>query len=230
MIIKLLVEAGDMKPGPVIGQKLGPIGINIGKVIQEVNKATGNFKGMKVPVELDINPKTKDFSVNVSSPPTAELLKKELASEKGSGASKKIKIGNLAIEQIIKIAKIKYPNMTASNLKASVKSAIGSCVSSGILVENKEAKEIEKEISEGKFDSEIKDEKTEISTEKKAQLADFFTKIKAKQDEMLKKEEEARKEEEAKKVAAPAAGASAVTEKKPETKEEKPESKKEAKK
>ena len=46
-IIKLLIDGGDMKPGPAVGQRLGPLGINIGKVVQEVNSATKDFKGLK---------------------------------------------------------------------------------------------------------------------------------------------------------------------------------------
>ena len=76
MQIKLLVEGGEMQPGPVLSQKLGPAGINIGSVIQKVNDATKAFKGMKVPVEVDIDVATKDIHVLVFSPPVAELLKK----------------------------------------------------------------------------------------------------------------------------------------------------------
>src|SRR3989338_7510058 len=124
MIIKLLVDGGDMKPNPGIAQKIGPLGINLGKVIQEINTATKNFHGLKVPVELDIDSKSKNFSISLKSPPVAELLKKELGIEKGAGDSKKLKSGNLAIEQIIKIAKVKYDNMLANNLKSAVKSVI----------------------------------------------------------------------------------------------------------
>ena len=60
MIIKLIVEGGSMKPGPAIAQKLGPLGINIGKIISQVNAETSSFKGMKVPAVLDINTKTKE--------------------------------------------------------------------------------------------------------------------------------------------------------------------------
>ena len=70
-----------MKPGPVIAQQLGPMGVNMGKVISEVNVATKEFKGMKVPVELNIDEKTKEFTVKTTSPPTSELLKKELGVE-----------------------------------------------------------------------------------------------------------------------------------------------------
>ena len=86
-----------MAPGPALSQKLGPLGINMGQVIQKVNDATKNFKGMKVPVEIDVNPITKNVEIKVFSPPTSELLKKEISVEKGSGAQDKIKVGNLSI-------------------------------------------------------------------------------------------------------------------------------------
>lgn len=201
MIIKLLVDGGDMKPGPAIGQKLGPLGINIGKVVQEVNSATKNFKGIRVPVELNIK-KDKTFSINVLSPPTTELLKKELGIEKASGEAKKIKVANASIEQIISVAKTKYPNMLANNFKSAVKSVVGSCVSAGILIESKPAKEIEKEIESGKYNSEIETTKTETSPKKRKELDTFFEKVKAEQETKLKKEEEEKAAEEAKKAEA----------------------------
>lgn len=204
MIIKLLVEGGSMKPGPAISQKLGPLGINLGKVMQDVNKSTESFKGLKVPVELDVNPKTKTFSVKVSSPPVAELLKKELGLELGSGSAKKIKVGNLSIEQVISISKTKLDHMLAKDLKKAVKSVVGSCVSLGILVEDKEAKEIEQDIVAGKYDKEIKEEKTQAAPEKLQKLSQYFSEVKRKQDDMLKKEEEA-------KAAAEAAAAAQAT-------------------
>lgn len=211
MLVKLIIEGGDMKPNASISQKLGPMGINIGKVIQDVNKSTSGFKGMKVPVELDVNPKTKSFTVHVSSPPTSELLKKELGIELASGAAKKNKVGNLAIEQVIAIAKTKHPSMTAASLKSAVKSVIGSCGSLGILVENKEAKQLSADIDEGKFKKEIDSEKTEVSEEKRNEILNFFSQVKSKQDAEAKKAEELKAAEEAAKAAAaPAAGAAAT--------------------
>lgn len=237
MIIKLIIDGGDMKPGPTIGQKLGPLGINIGKVIEEVNKSTSSFKGMKVPVELDVNPKTKNFSVSVASPPSAELLKKELKLERGSGTPHNIKVGNLSIEQVIKITKTKSQNMFVKDFKSALKTVVGSCVSLGILIENKNAKEIEKEIDKGLFDKEIKEQKTEASEEKILQLNDYFAKIKAKQDEMIKKAEEEKAAAEAAKAAATptattaaATTTTAATPGKIEKKEEKPAAKEKAKK
>jgi large subunit ribosomal protein L11 len=203
MIIKLLVDGGEMKPGPAIAQKLGPMGINIGQVISEVNKATTEFKGTKVPVSLDVDPKTKKFKIEVSSPPTSELLKKEVGLESGSGDHKKNKVGNISIETVIKVAKVKHPNMLAKEFKSAVKSVVGSAVSLGILVENK-GKDLIEEIDSGKFDSEIKSQKTDTSADKKVSLKAHFEKVLLEQENIKKAEEAAAAAAEAAKLAAAA--------------------------
>lgn len=218
MKINLLVDGGDMKPGPAISQKLGPAGINMGKFIQEVNKATSAFKGMKVPVEADVDTKTKTFTLSVKSPPVAELLKKEAGIESGSGKPNKFKSANLSVEQTIKVAKTKLPNMLSKNLKLALKSVLGSCVSLGIIVESKDPREVIQEIEQGKYEREIREEQTETSQEKKQILEKYFAEVKSKQDAILKKEaEEAAKAAEEKAAATPAApGAPATAAVKPE--------------
>ncbi len=193
MNIKILVEGGGMKPGPALSQQLGPAGVNINKVIEKVNEATANFQGMKVPVELDVDASTKEFEVKVFSPPMSELVKKQLGIEKGSGAQLKVNPANASIEQIISVAKTKHINLLDKSLKSAVKSVLGTCVSLGVLVENKLAKEVEQEVDEGKYDKEIKEEKTETSEEKKKELEEYFSGVKKGQDLVLKQEEEVKK-------------------------------------
>jgi large subunit ribosomal protein L11 len=191
MIIKLLIDGGDMKPGPAIAQQLGPIGINMGQVISKVNEATKEFKGMKVPAELDINEKTKDFTVKTSSPPTSELIKKELKLEKGTSDHKNIKVGNASIEDIIKIAKIKYSNMLEKDFKTAVKSILGTCASVGILVENQNPNDLIHKLDSGKFEQEINNKSTETDSEKRKRLDEYFEEVKKEQDIRLEEEKKA---------------------------------------
>ncbi|HUW43592.1 MAG TPA: 50S ribosomal protein L11 [Bacillota bacterium] len=209
MQIKLLVEGGEMKPGPVLSQKLGPAGIPVNEVIQKVNEATKSFNGLKVPVELEIDTKTREIIVKVLSPPVSELLKKELGAEKGTGDHKQIKVANASIEQIISVSKTKLPDLLGKDLKAAVKTVLGSCISLGVLVENKSPKEIINEIDEGKYDSEISEEKIETSEEKRKELDEHFTKIKEEQEKILKLQ-----------AAQAAEAAEAAGEEKPEEKSE----------
>ena len=124
----------------------------------------------------------------------------ELNIEKGSGTQGKLYVGNMSIETIISIAKTKLPNLLANNLKAAVKSVVGTCTSLGILVENKYASEIGKEIDEGKYDKEIDGEITETSEEKRKEMDEYFTKIKDDQEKVIKKEAAEKQAEEDKKA------------------------------
>jgi len=218
MQIKLLVDGGSMKPGPALSQKLGPVGIPINQVIQKINEATKSFEGIQVPVELNIDASTREFEVKVFSPPVSGLLKKELKIEKASGKQKKIKVGNLSIEQVISLAKTKLPNLLCKDMKSAVKTIVGTCVSLGVLIEDKPAVEIEEDIEAGKYDKEINAEKTETPEDKKKKLAESFAKIKKEQDKILQQEQAAKAAEEtaAKSVeATPAAATTPTTEKTP---------------
>ncbi len=199
MKIQLLVEAGNAKPGPGLSQQLGPLGINIGKLLAEVNKASSQYKGMKVPVIVDIDPETKDFKITLKTPPTAELIKKELGLDKGAGDSK-IKVANLAVEQAVKIAKVKEQDMLTNSFKAAVKSVVATCTSLGVLVEGKEPKQVTKEIDSGEYADVIEKQITEVSVEKKKLLQKQFREIEQAIKKRIKEEEAAKAAEEAKKV------------------------------
>lgn len=203
-VIKLLVEGGNMTPGPAVAQQLGPMGVNMGKVISDVNEATSEFKGVTLPVHLTVNADTKEVSIKVLSPPTSELIKKELGLEKASGARMKQVVGNFAIEQVIGVAKSKHVSMLSNDFLATVKSVLGTCQALGVMVESKDVKDVLEEIEEGKYREEIEAKKTDIDAEKKKELDSYFAGIAAKQDAVKKAEdaEAAAKADAAKKPAA----------------------------
>ena len=205
MIIKIITQGGSMKPNPALAQKMGPLGLNMGKIISDVNNSTRSFAGMKIPVTLDINTKTKEIKVIVQQPSTAELLKKEFGIAKGSAQPQKFKTANVPIETLIRIAKEKQA--LEKSLKLSLKTIVGACRSLGILIESKEAEVVTKEIDDGIYDKLIDQQKTTPSPEKLKELKAFFDKIQKTQEEIKKKEEEEKaKAEEEKAAKAAAAG------------------------
>jgi large subunit ribosomal protein L11 len=153
--IEVLVEGGKATPGPPLGPALGPMGVNVVQVVAKINEKTKSFEGMKVPVKVIIDSKTKTFEVKVGTPPTSALLVKELGIEKGSGAPNKDKVGSITIDQAIKVSEMKKDSLMGKNLKMRVLEVIGVCVSSGINVEGKDAKTMQKEIKEGKWDAKL---------------------------------------------------------------------------
>jgi large subunit ribosomal protein L11 len=150
--ISALVSGGEANAGPPLGPSLGPIGVNVLQVVNLINEKTKDFPGMKVPVKVEVDSETKKFTVEVGIPPTAALVAKEANITKGSGNSGINYVGNIAIDSVVKIAKMKIENSYAKDIKRAVKEIIGSCVSSGVKVEDKPAKEIYSDISAGKYD------------------------------------------------------------------------------
>ncbi|HID71672.1 MAG TPA: 50S ribosomal protein L11 [Thermoplasmata archaeon] len=156
--IEALVEGGKATAGPPLGPALGPLGVNIMQIVKAINEETKAYEGMKVPVKVIVDPATKEFKIEVGTPPTSDLIKKELGIEKGSSNPRTEKVGNLSIEQAKKIALMKKRNLLGKDLKAKVKEVLGVCLSMGVNVEGRDPREIQKAISEGKYDDVLKEE------------------------------------------------------------------------
>jgi len=160
--IELLVEGGKASPGASTAPKLSVYKLNVGEIFKEINEKTKEYSGMQVPIKIEIDVETKSYNIIVGIPPISSLIKKELGievakiteEEKTAG---KTSVGNLSIEQVVKIAKIKQESLLAKDLKAAVKQVVGTAISlTGVLIEEKRPKEIIKEIEEGKYDKMFK--------------------------------------------------------------------------
>ncbi len=152
-IIEALLNGGQATAGPPLGPALGPLGVNVLAIVNKINEITKSYAGMKVPVKITVDIETKEFEVSVGTPTTSALIVSELEVEKGSGAPSTEKIGNLSLQQAVKIAKLKHSELLARNLKYAAKEVLGSCVSMGVTVEEKDPREVQKEIDEGKHDA-----------------------------------------------------------------------------
>ena len=119
--VEALIEGGKATAAPPLGPALGPLGVNIGQVVAEINKKTESFRGMQVPVKVEVDSETKEFTISIGTPPAASLIIKEAGIQKGSGNPLTDKVADLKIEQIIKIAKMKEDSLLGNDLKAKVK-------------------------------------------------------------------------------------------------------------
>lgn len=150
-IVELLVSGGQATAGPPLGPALGPLGINTMAVVNKINELTKDYAGMKVPVKVAVDVETKTFEVTVGTPTSSALIVSELKIEKGSGTPNTAKVGNLSMEQVIRIAKIKRKELLAATLEKAAKEVLGTCVSMGVTVEGKDPREVQAEIDEGKY-------------------------------------------------------------------------------
>lgn len=192
--VEVLIEGGKATAAPPLGPALGPTGVNIGQVVADINKKTASFKGMQVPVKVEVNTDDKSFTITIGTPPASSLILKESGVKKGSGKPNQEKVADLKIEQIIKIAKMKEDALLGKDLKNKVREIIGSCDSMGVLVEGVPAREALQQVQKGKFDQEIAEEKTEISAEELKELEEERKKM---QEELAKRHAELQKKADA---------------------------------
>ncbi len=132
---------------------------------------------MQVPVKVTVDTETKKFEISVGTPPATALIKKEAGIEKAASNPKEEVVADLAIEQVIKIAKMKEDVLLGRDNVAKVKEIIGTCQSMGVMVEGKPASEILKDIEAGKFKREIEAGKTELTEEEKKELEEEKKKL-----------------------------------------------------
>ncbi len=151
-IVDLLVSGGQATAGPPLGPALGPLGVNTMAVVTKINELTKDYAGMKVPVKVAVDVEDKTFEVTVGTPTASALIVSELKIEKGSGTPNTQKVGDLTIEQVVRIAKVKQPQLLASTLKNATKELLGTCVSMGVTVEGKDPREVQNEIDEGNYE------------------------------------------------------------------------------
>ena len=149
-VVDALINGGQATAGPPLGPALGPLGVNVLAVVNKINEATKSYSGMKVPVKIAIDTETKEFEISVGTPTTPALIVSELGVEKGSENPKTNKVGDLSLEQVLRVAKVKRAELLAGSLKAAVKEVLGSCVSLGVTIEDKDPRDVQREIDEGK--------------------------------------------------------------------------------
>ena len=131
--IKLQIPAGSANPAPPVGPALGAAGVNIMQFCQAFNAATQDQKGDIIPVEITVY-EDKTFDFVTKTPPAAQLIKKELGIQSGSGVPQRDKVGQLTQEQLTKIAEIKMPDLNANDIEAAKKIVAGTARSMGVTI------------------------------------------------------------------------------------------------
>jgi len=132
--IKLQIPAGQANPSPPVGPALGQHGVNIGEFIKAFNARTQEKTGYKIPVVITVY-NDRSFSFITKTPPTAELIRKALGIEKGSGEPNKTKVGNITRKQLEEIARMKMEDLNAIDLLGAVKIIEGTARNMGVTIE-----------------------------------------------------------------------------------------------
>ena len=133
-IIKLQIPAGQANPAAPVGPALGQHGVNIMGFCKEYNERTADRAGSIIPVEITVF-SDNSFTFITKTPPTADLLKKALGIEKGSGTTGLENVGELSRDKLREIAQIKAKDLNAIDIEGAERIVAGTARSMGIEIE-----------------------------------------------------------------------------------------------
>jgi large subunit ribosomal protein L11 len=151
-LVRVRVEGGKASQAPPLGPTLKQFGLDVNEVVSKINELTKDFEGLEVRVDIYVNPATKEYRVEVKSPTTTSLLLKFAGVQQPSGDPAHKKVGNISFEKVVEVAILKRNELNAKTLKSAVKSVISTAGSIGLTIDNKEFKQVLKEVDEGLYD------------------------------------------------------------------------------
>ncbi len=131
--IKLNIPAATATAAPPVGPALGQHGLPIMEFVKAFNEKTKDKQGNILPVVITVY-EDRTFSFITKEPPVAEMIKKALGLEKGSGKALKEPVGTLSQAQVRQIAEAKLPDLNTKNVEAAMKVVEGTAKSMGVKV------------------------------------------------------------------------------------------------
>jgi len=129
--IKLQIPAGKATPARPVGPALGQAGVNIMDFCKAFNAKTQKDDGLIIPVVITVYA-DRTYTFVTKTPPVAVLIKREAGIAKGSGEPNKNKVGKISMKQVEAIAKLKLPDLNATDLQAAINTVKGTARSMGV--------------------------------------------------------------------------------------------------
>ena len=139
--IKMKVVGGEVAAAAALAPKCSPIGMPPKKVGEDIQKATKDWKGIKVEVEIKVQNKQCEVRVIDSAGPLVLKALKEPPRDRKQ-TKNVLHNGKLSMDSVIEIAKKMRPKSYACNFVGTVKEILGTCVSVGCTIDGKSPKDV----------------------------------------------------------------------------------------
>lgn len=133
-VVKLHIKAAQANPAPPVGPALAQHGVNIAEFCQKFNDATKEQAGFKIPVVITIF-EDRSYTFELKQPPAAELIKKAIGIEKGSGIPNKKKVAKITKAQLKEVAQKKMVDLNTDDIEQAMKIIEGTAKNMGVEVE-----------------------------------------------------------------------------------------------
>eukprot|EP00357_Protocruzia_adherens_P030134 CAMPEP_0114976976 /NCGR_PEP_ID=MMETSP0216-20121206/2976_1 /TAXON_ID=223996 /ORGANISM="Protocruzia adherens, Strain Boccale" /LENGTH=165 /DNA_ID=CAMNT_0002337973 /DNA_START=33 /DNA_END=530 /DNA_ORIENTATION=- len=154
-IITLRTVGGEVAPAAALAPKCGPLGLAPKKVGEDIQKATGDYKGLRIMVQLTVQ--NRQAAVSVIPSASALIIKALKEPPRDRKKTKNIKHnGNITLDTVKDIARTMRNRSCAREFSGTVKEILGTCLSIGCTVDGKSPREMQEAITTGEI--EIADE------------------------------------------------------------------------
>ncbi|XP_027217705.2 large ribosomal subunit protein uL11 [Penaeus vannamei] len=128
----------------VLASKIGPLQLNVKKVCQQICEVTHDWPCQKITVKLTVQ--NRQCTAEVIPSASAYIIKALRKSDKPKIEGQR---GNLALHEIVEIARKMAHRSMAKTLAGTVKMVLGTAQSVGCLVENEHPHRIIEKINDG---------------------------------------------------------------------------------
>merc|ERR1712117_928124 len=140
----LRVVGGEVGATSSLAPKIGPLGLSPKKVGDDICKATGDWKGLKITVKLTIQNRQAQVSVV---PSASSLIIKALKKVKNIQHN-----GNITMDDVISIARTMRPRSGARDLSGTIREILGTAQSVGCTVDGEAPHDLIEQIRDGELD------------------------------------------------------------------------------
>ncbi|KAL8707306.1 MAG: hypothetical protein Q9220_007649 [cf. Caloplaca sp. 1 TL-2023] len=146
--ITLRATGGEVGASSALAPKIGPLGLSPKKVGEDIAKATGDWKGLRVTVKLTIQ--NRQAAVSVVPSASSLVIKALKEPPRDRKKEKNIKHSkSIPLEEIISIARTMQFKSLSKDLAGTVKEVLGTAFSVGCQVDGRSPKDVSDDVSSG---------------------------------------------------------------------------------
>ncbi|KAL4609352.1 60S ribosomal protein L12 [Arapaima gigas] len=150
-IVYMRCTGGEVGATSALAPKIGPLGLSPKKVGDDIAKATGDWKGLRITVKLTIQ--NRQAAIEVVPSASALIIKALKEPPRDRKKVKNIKhSGSVSFEEIINIARQMRPRSIARELSGTIKEILGTAQSVGCTVDGRPPHDLIDDINSGKLE------------------------------------------------------------------------------
>ena len=142
---------GEAAPSSVLAPKVGPLGMSPKKIGDDIVKATGAWKGIRVTVRLAIQ--NRQAKVEVVPNATSLIIKDLKEPLRDRKKTKNIKhSGNVTKDQFLNVCRQMRAKSQAKEFKGTAKEVLGTCFAVGCTVDGQQPRDLQEMVDNDEWD------------------------------------------------------------------------------